>query len=66
VRVTVNLPESLASALRRLAESEGKTFTQVLKEAIVVKLYVEQALADDAKFLVEMPDKTIREIVFQS
>jgi hypothetical protein len=65
VRVTINLPEELAVDLRRYAEGNGKTFTQALKEAISLKLFVERVLSEGAKLLVEHPDKTIREIVFQ-
>jgi hypothetical protein len=66
VKVTVNLPEDLAVRLRTLAESEGKTFTQALREAITLKLFVSELLASGAKVLVEQKDKTIREIVFHA
>lgn len=65
VKVTVNLPEDMAAALRELAESQGKTFTQVLKEAIALKLFVSDLLRQGAKLLVEYKDKTVERIVFQ-
>jgi hypothetical protein len=63
-KVSVNLPEAMVSQLRALADSEGETFTQVLKEAIALKFYVTRALADGAELLVKRPDGTVREIVF--
>lgn len=65
VRVTVNLPEETATQFRQLADTQGKTFTQSLREAISLKLFVTAELREGAKLLVEKPDKTIREIVFQ-
>lgn len=65
VKVTVNLPEEMAAELKALAESEGKTFTQVLKEAISLKLYVADVLSAGGRLLVESRDKTIERIVFQ-
>lgn len=66
VRVTVNLPETLARALRTLAEQQGKSFTQALKEAISLKLYIDQARKEGATVLLETPGKPQRELVFPS
>jgi hypothetical protein len=64
VKVTVNLPESLAATLKELADQEQKTFTQALKEAISLKLFVSDLLRQRAKLLVEYKDKTVERIVF--
>jgi hypothetical protein len=63
-KVTVNLPEEMAAALRELAEQEGKTFTQALKEAISLKLFVADVVEQGGKLLVEYPDKTVERILF--
>ena len=65
VKVTVNLPEQMVAQLKELAASEGESFTQALKEAIAMKLYIEDALGEGAKLLLELPDKSLREIVFR-
>jgi hypothetical protein len=65
VTVTVNLPEPMAVDLRSWAAEHGKTFTQALKEAIVLKLYVEKELQQDNRLFLERPDGSQRrEIVF--
>lgn len=65
VKVTVNLPEEMAAQLKALAASEGKTFTQALKEAISLKLFVSDLMKSGAKLLIEHRDKTIERIVFR-
>jgi predicted transcriptional regulator len=66
VKVTVNLPRELANELRQLAEREHKTFTQVLKEAISLKLFVDdEVVAQKRKLLIENADKSIERIVFR-
>lgn len=65
-KVTVNLPDALARELRALADREGKTFTQVLKEAMALKLYIDNARDSGATVLLEAPGKPLRELVFQS
>jgi hypothetical protein len=64
LKVTVNLPEDLATNLKQLAARDAKTFTQVLKEAISLKLFVDDLTRGGAKLLVEHRDKTIERIVF--
>ena len=63
-KVTVNLPEDMAASLKELADGDGKTFTQALKEAISLKLFVEELFDEGAKLLIERKDKTIERIVF--
>lgn len=65
VRVTVNLPETLAVDLRALAEEQGKTFTQALKEAIALKLYIDRAVSGGATVLLEQAGRPVRELVLQ-
>ena len=65
MKVTVNLPEETVQALRQLADQEGKTFTQSMKEAISLKLFVTDLIDEGSKLLVERPDKSIREVWFQ-
>ncbi len=64
VKTTVNLPDAMFRQLKVSAESRGDTFTQALKEAISLKIYVDEALAAGGKLLLELSDRSIREIVF--
>ena len=45
VKLTVALPKPAIDAITELAQEQGKTKTQVLREAIALKLYVERELA---------------------
>lgn len=63
-KTSVNLPESLALELKDRAEARGDSFTQALKEAVALKLYVDDATADGGRLLIERPDGSLREIVF--
>jgi hypothetical protein len=63
-KITANLPENLAQGLRDYARSSGTTFTQSLKEAISLKLYVERLVREGATIVVEQPGQRKRELVF--
>ena len=63
-KVTVKLPEVMVLSLKQLGERENKTFTQTLKEAVSLKLFVAGLLDEGAKLLIERKDKTIERIVF--
>ena len=64
VKVTVNLPEDLAAELKALAKKQHKTFTQALKEAIALKLFVEGELEKKSTVLIRQQDGTTREVTF--
>lgn len=64
VKLTVALPKPAIDAITELAQEQGKTKTQVLREAIALKLYVERELAvPGTRLLLQRGDET-REIVF--
>ena len=64
-KVTVNLPTGMVDKLKRLAAEQSKTFTQVLKEAISLKLFCDEVLNAGGKLLIENPDKTIERIILR-
>jgi len=64
VKVTVNVREQLAAALRDYADQSGKTFTQALQEAIYLKLFVEDLRTKDATLVILHPDGSTERIVF--
>lgn len=63
VKVTVVLPEEMAAALKTEAKSSGITFTQALKEAIALKLFVADILEEGGTLVVEQPGKRKKELV---
>lgn len=64
VKLTVALPTAAVDAITELAQKQGKTKTQVLREAIALKVYVEHELAQPGtRLLLQRGDET-REIVF--
>jgi hypothetical protein len=64
VKLTVALPQEAVEEITSIAEAKHKTRTQVLREAIALKSFVERELADpQARLLVERSGTT-REIVF--
>ncbi len=64
VKLTVALPTAAVDAVTQLAGEQGKTKTQVLREAIALKVFIERELAvPDTHLLIKRGDET-REIVF--
>ncbi len=65
VKVTVNLTEDDVSALKELAGKKGTTVTSVLRQAIALQKFVDDAEERGGKVLVEDHDKSLRQIVFR-
>ena len=65
IKVTVNLPEQAVADLKAMAEEDGLTNTQTLRDAVQLKKYVHDALKAGSTFLLHRPDGTIRELIFK-
>jgi predicted transcriptional regulator len=64
VKLTVSLPKDAVEEVERIAKKSFKSKTQVLREAIALKSFIERQLEDpDTRLLIERGDTT-REIVF--
>jgi hypothetical protein len=64
VKLTVALPKTAVEDIERIADESGKTKTQVLREAIALKTFIERELEQpDTRLLIERGGTT-REIVF--
>jgi hypothetical protein len=64
VKLTVALPKAAIDAVVEIASEQGKTKTQVLREAIALKAYFEkQRAVPGTRFLIQRDDD-VREIVF--
>lgn len=64
VKLTVALPEDAVNAIAAIAERQHKTKTQVLREAIALKTFIEQELSDPATRMLIERAGNMREIVF--
>jgi hypothetical protein len=64
VKLTVALPKKAVDAISEIAAAQKKTKTQVLREAIALKVYIERELAvPGTRLLIQRGDET-REVVF--
>jgi hypothetical protein len=63
-KVTVNLPDGTVSTLRDIAQDRGITLTEALRQTIESQRYLDQEIRRGGKVLVEKPDQTLRQIVF--
>jgi hypothetical protein len=62
-RVNVNFSDQAYQTLERLARSTGKSMSDVLRDAIALKVWFEQTRAEGGHVLVERPDGKIREVI---
>jgi hypothetical protein len=64
-RLSVNLSQEVAEALKSIATDRGITLTEAIRRAISTQKYVEDVLNRGGKVLVEEPGETsARELVF--
>jgi hypothetical protein len=62
-RVNVNFSDQAYQTLERLARSTGKSMSDVLREAIALKVWFEETRAQGAHVLVERPNGKVREVI---
>jgi hypothetical protein len=65
-RLSVNLSPEVAEALRWLTHRQGISVTEAVRRAISHEKYIYDALDREARFLLEEPGKTPRELVFMT
>lgn len=65
VKVTVNLPEAAVDAIKKMAERQGITMTEVIRNAILNEQFFRDAVNDGSKVLIESKDrKQTQQVVF--
>jgi hypothetical protein len=64
VRVSLNLSRDEVETLRDIAFQRNTTMTDVLRHAVLLERFVNEATKNKEKILVEKPDGKIRELVF--
>jgi len=63
-KITVNLPDNTVSSLKEIAESRGITVTEALRQTIESQQFLDNEIQRGGKVLVEKPDQTTRQIIF--
>ena len=63
-KLTVNLPASVAQALKTMASERNTTVTEVLKSAIGTEKFISESVQSGSKVLVEKSPGNVRELVF--
>ncbi|MGH6662555.1 MAG: hypothetical protein ACREB6_13530 [Rhodospirillales bacterium] len=63
VKISVNLPDAAAAALRDISAKKGITMTEVLRRAISTEKFLTDAVENDSKILIEDKDKSIKQLL---
>ncbi len=61
-RVTTNLPADLVEKVKSAAADKGDNLTQGIKSALATKVYLDQAVAEGGKVLIERKNGSIVEV----
>jgi Ribbon-helix-helix protein, copG family len=65
VKLTVNLPDSTAQAIREIANQRGTSVTEALRQVIDTQHFLQQESTNGNSLLIQNPkDKTVREVIF--
>lgn len=64
VKISANLPQSSIDQLKSIAEQQGITMTEALRQAISTKSFLNEQSAKGAKILVEDKDKSLKQVVW--
>lgn len=63
-KVTVNLPSDLVEFVKERADGRGVSFTQELRDLLVVQRYLLQEVVDQkGELLAKLPGRDVRQIV---
>jgi len=65
VKMSVNLPSDAVDVLQRLAKKHGTTVTAQLRRAIDTAKFIDDALDDGGKVLVEHESGKMSQLVFR-
>ncbi|MBV9251869.1 MAG: hypothetical protein JO227_21835 [Acetobacteraceae bacterium] len=63
-KATFNLPSAELDQLKQLAKRRSISVTQALRQAIVSELFLQRIADRGAKLLVQEPDGTLQQLVF--
>jgi hypothetical protein len=63
LKTTISPPEDRVAVLRELANARNVSFAEVVRRAITVEKYLNDARNEGCRILIEDPEKLIKEIV---
>jgi hypothetical protein len=63
IRLSVNLSQDAADALRSITDRRGITLTEAIRRAISTQSYIEEALDEGARIIISGPGDTTRELL---
>lgn len=64
VKTTLNLSEDAVETMHELATARNTTFAEVVRRALALDRYIQEAARDGRRILIEDPDKTLTQLVF--
>jgi hypothetical protein len=67
VKLTVNLPDQTAEALKGIAEDRGTTVTEALRQVIESQRFLHQEVQDGNNILIQDPStNNLRQVIFNT
>jgi hypothetical protein len=63
LKTTISLPEDAVAVLRQLAQTRNVSFAEVVRRALTMDKYLNDARNDGCRILIEDSDKLIKEII---
>jgi metal-responsive CopG/Arc/MetJ family transcriptional regulator len=67
VKLTVNLPDQTAEALKGIAEDRGTTVTEALRQVIESQRFLHQEVQDGNNILIQDPsNNSLRQVIFNT
>jgi len=63
LKTTINLPEDTVAVLRQLAAARNVSFAEVVRRAITMEKYLNDARSEGSRVLIEDSEKLIKEII---
>ncbi len=66
IKVSVNLPEHIVFAAKRMAEERSTTTTEIIRSAIRTESYLYEAIKRGANVVVREADGSMLELVLQT
>jgi hypothetical protein len=65
-KVTVNLPEETLAAVKQIADDNGLSMTEALRQLIDNQYYLHTQAKEGTKVLLETPGRQQREVLFST
>ena len=63
VKLSVNLPHPVVTALRAYASEHGITMTEAIRQALGLQMFINKEVAEGAKVLLEHKGGDLRQLV---